>query len=86
MIIVEHGKKVSVIPTKNAKLALSNKKCPRCGKPGTGPYERWVKNSRGKRYEPYLYFAHRENGKLKWCYLGRVKKELDNKTEQLEAP
>jgi hypothetical protein len=60
------------------KPKLSNKRlCPRCGKPGSGPYSRWVRNSRGKRYEPYEYFAHRVNGKIKWCYLGKVKK-LDN--------
>jgi hypothetical protein len=60
---------------------LSNKEkklCPRCGKPGSGPYSRWVKNSKGKRYEPYQYFAHREGGRVSWCYLGKKKPELDN--------
>lgn len=64
---------------------LSNtKKCPRCGQPGSGPHERWVRNSRHKRYEPYLYFSHRVNGKQTWCYLGKAepkKPELDNSSE-----
>jgi hypothetical protein len=63
----------------NKSPELSNKKCPRCGKHGSGPYTRWVRNSQGKRYEPYLYFAHREGSRLKWCYLG--KKKLDNKSD-----
>jgi hypothetical protein len=63
----------------NANPEMLSNKCPRCGRIGSGPYRRWVRNSRGKRYEPYEYFAHRVKGKLKWCYLGKVKKELDNK-------
>ena len=47
--------------------------CPRCGAPGSGPYARWVLNTRKQRYEPYYYFAHKSNGRLKWCYLGREK-------------
>ena len=77
MRIFVRGKEVPKTPAKKAKQSLSNKKvCPRCGKPGTGPYERWVRNSRGKRYEPFQYFAHREGGRVRWCYLG--KKKLDN--------
>jgi hypothetical protein len=55
----------------------NRRKCPRCGESGSGPYYRWVKNSKGKRYEPYGYFAHKINGKIHWCYLG--KKKLDNR-------
>ncbi len=77
MIIVVEGKEVTRYACpKKRKSALSNKKCPRCGKPGSGPHERWVRNSQGKRYEPYQYFAHRESGRIRWCYLG--KKKLDN--------
>jgi len=47
------------------------KLCPRCGAEGTGPYSRYVLNSRKRRYEPYKYFAHRVGGKIKWCYLGK---------------
>lgn len=55
------------------------KKCPSCGASGSGPYSRWVRNSRGKRYEPYWYFAHRKGSRLHWCYLGRESgKKLDN--------
>lgn len=62
---------------------LSNKTCPKCGKPGNGPYSRWVKNSSGKTYSPYYYFAHRINGKLAWCYVPReTAKELLEKAEK----
>lgn len=59
-------------------LSNSENKCPRCGLTGSGPYKRWVKNSRGKRYQWYNYFAHKVNGKIHWCYLGKAKPELDN--------
>ncbi len=81
MLIFENGKETQIIHARHSKIALSNREkklCPRCGKPGSGPYSRWVRNSRGKRYEPYLYFAHRENGRVRWCYLG---KKLDNNTQ-----
>ena len=45
--------------------------CPRCGKIGIGIYEKRVKGYR------YLYCAHRLNGKLKWCYIGKAG-ELSN--------
>jgi hypothetical protein len=39
-------------------------RCPRCGKPGSGPYIRLVKGN------PYLYFAHPiGHARVKWCYL-----------------
>lgn len=63
----------------SAKLFNSSgvkKLCPRCGQPGSGPYARWVRNSRGKRYEPYYYFAHRQGKKIKWCYIGKANKNL----------
>jgi hypothetical protein len=69
-------------------VELSNKKpkklCPRCGLEGSGPYERWVKNSRHKRYEPYLYFAHRQCKKIKWCYIGKAKPEQEPKLDNNE--
>jgi len=46
--------------------------CPRCGKIATGIYEKTIKGYR------YLYCAHKRNGKIKWCYIGRVEK-LPNK-------
>lgn len=56
------------------------KQCPRCGAKGTGPYARYVLNSRKQRYEPYLYFAHKARGKIHWCYLGRESgKQLSNR-------
>jgi hypothetical protein len=88
----EHGKEIRLTYSWQSKKGLSNKKCPRCGQPGSGPYSRWVRNSQGKRYEPYLYFAHREGSRVRWCYLGKAKldnkggAQLSNKTEQLEAP
>jgi len=45
------------------------KLCPRCGEPGSGPYSRYVLNPLKKRYEPYYYFCHRIEGKIKWCYI-----------------
>lgn len=62
---------------------LSNKEkkiCPRCQKPGTGLYSRWVRNSIGRVYTPYFYFAHKTDAKIKWCYISRVlaKEMLDN--------
>lgn len=55
------------------------KRCPRCNAKGTGPYARWVLNSRKRRYESYVYFAHKARGKIKWCYLGRPSgKQLSN--------
>ena len=65
------------------------KMCPRCGQPGSGPYERWVTNGRtDKKYEPYFYFAHHKDGKLTWCYLSRkmVQEPLDNKVLEAETP
>lgn len=57
----------------NQKTSKPRKLCPQCGQPGSGPYSRWVLNSRHKRYEPYQYFAHRQGRKIHWCYLGRQK-------------
>ena len=60
-------------------MSKNNRKlCPRCQRPGSGPYARWVLNSIKKRYEPYYYFAHKHGKKIKWCYLGRPKPELSN--------
>lgn len=55
-------------------LAKVNKRkiCPKCGLEGTGPYARWVLNSRKQRFEPYFYFSHKKSGKIRWCYLGRL--------------
>jgi len=55
----------------------SNLTCPICGGVGAGVYDRWVMNSRKKRYAPYYYFKHQvvteKNGRkiktIKWCYL-----------------
>jgi hypothetical protein len=54
------------------------KLCPKCGLEGSGPYKRWVLNSRKTRYEPYYYFAHKHGKGIGWCYLGR----LSNKSEE----
>jgi hypothetical protein len=69
-------------PTQLSNTDTEKKRCPRCGKPGTGPYLRWVENSVGKRYW-YNYFAHREGDKQYWCYIGKAKKVLDNDTVPL---
>ena len=48
----------------------NRKRCPICGRPGSGPYKKKVKGRK------YLYFAHSlknpETGRhyLKWCYVG----------------
>jgi hypothetical protein len=52
------------------------KLCPKCGLEGSGPYARWVLNPIKKRYEPYYYFAHKREGKIKWCYLGRLSNKV----------
>lgn len=61
------------------------KVCPICGQPGSGPYPRWVRNSRKAKYEPYFYFKHvvKEGGKrrLKWCYVPR--EMIDDVTERI---
>jgi hypothetical protein len=89
MIIVEHGKETQLTHTQRSINSLSNKEkklCPRCGKPGSGPYSRWVRNSRGKRYEPYQYFAHREDGRIHWCYLGKLLDNTHSAANQLSNP
>jgi hypothetical protein len=43
--------------------------CPICNKKGTGLYPRYVLNGRKVRYEPYFYFRHVIDGKVKWCYV-----------------
>ena len=43
--------------------------CPRCGQPGSGPYGRWAKKP---QFRPYFYFAHKINGRLSWCYIGKL--------------
>jgi len=63
----------------------AKKICPRCQTEGSGPYPRWVKNSRKQRYEPFLYFAHKHGKKIKWCYLGRPKTELSNTLKEHEC-
>ena len=67
---------------------LDNKRCPKCGRPGSGPHSRYVLNSRKRRYGPYLYYAHHFDGKLKWCYLGRPKPqdELSNSEMNCRTP
>ncbi len=49
---------------------IKNKRliCPRCGEKASGIYEKEVKGYR------YLYCAHKRNGKIKWCYIGRVER------------
>jgi hypothetical protein len=42
--------------------------CPKCRKPGSGYYVKSVRYAK-KTYR-YQYFAHRVEGRLKWCYLG----------------
>ena len=44
--------------------------CPKCGRPGYGPYVLKVR-SKGRVYH-YLYVLHEDNGKRSKCYLGRV--------------
>ena len=46
--------------------------CPRCGRVGIGIYEKRVKGHR------YLYCAHRFDGRLKWCYIGKLSNSLPN--------
>jgi hypothetical protein len=75
----------------NNVIELSNtskakKLCPRCGLPGSGPYQRWVRNSRHKRYEPYSYFAHKHGKTIKWCYLSKVKASRLDNTELGKVP
>jgi len=53
----------------SGKLDNRRKVCPICGRPGSGPYARWVMNVRKKRFEPYYYFAHKHRGCIKWCYI-----------------
>jgi len=49
---------------------FARKRCPVCGRPGSGPHAKRVKGRK------YLYFAHslrnQETGKryIKWCYVG----------------
>jgi hypothetical protein len=43
--------------------------CPRCGRKGSGLYIKKIK-SHGKIYY-YRYFAHWDNGRQKWCYVGK---------------
>jgi len=45
--------------------------CPKCERSGTGIYKKWAKN----RKYVYYYFKHRENGKIKCCYLGKTTRE-----------
>lgn len=52
-------------------MRKQKKICPRCHLEGSGPYQRYVLNAAKKRYEPYSYFAHKSQGKLHWCYLGK---------------
>jgi hypothetical protein len=59
-------------------MRKAKKLCPKCGLEGSGPYKRWVLNSRKTRYEPYYYFAHKHGKGIGWCYLGR----LSNKSEE----
>jgi hypothetical protein len=58
-------------------MRKAKKLCPKCHLEGCGPFSRYVLNARKKRYEPYYYFAHKHEGKIKWCYLGK----LSNKAE-----
>jgi len=64
------------------------KLCPRCGLPGTGPYERYVLNGQKKKFEPYSYFKHRNGKSIKWCYLGKANKPKVSNCEEkeVEAP
>jgi hypothetical protein len=32
-------------------------------------HEKWVLNEQGRKYFPYYYFAHSNNGKVEWCYI-----------------
>ena len=59
----------TLVQKKMAKY-FRRKRCPICGRPGSGPYAKKVKG------REYLYFAHSlknpETGKhyQKWCYIG----------------
>ncbi len=61
---------------------FSRKRCPVCGRPGSGPYKKKVKG------REYLYFAHSfkdpgmDNNRVKWCYVGPAL-GTDVKTQQM---
>lgn len=62
----------ALVEKKKAKY-FARKRCPICGRPGSGPYKKKVKG------REYLYFAHSlknpETGKhyQKWCYIGSAR-------------
>jgi hypothetical protein len=62
------------------------KLCPKCHLEGSGPYARWVLNPLKKRYEPYYYFAHKREGKVKWCYLGRLSNKVAIIATESDSP
>ena len=74
------------------KLSISNKtaekldieRCPCCGKHGS-LQQRYVLNSVKKRYGPYYYFEHYEEGKVQWCYIGRGLPDKKNEREDTQA-
>jgi hypothetical protein len=39
---------------------------------------RYVLNSAKRKYQPYAYFCHKHNGKIKWCYLGKLSNNVEN--------
>lgn len=45
--------------------------CPRCRESGSGMHPKWVLNHQKRRYEPYWYFAHSVNNRVKWCYVNK---------------
>lgn len=69
----------SSISNKQAKK-LDIDRCPVCSKPGS-LQSRYTLNSRKKRYGPYYYFEHYEDGKVQWCYIGRNPASKKNKRE-----
>jgi hypothetical protein len=60
---------VALIEKRKTKY-FSKKRCPICGRPGSGPYKKKIKG------REYLYFSHSlknaQTGRYyqKWCYVG----------------
>jgi len=54
---------------------VSLRVCPKCGNKGYGPYEKTIrkrlKDGTVREYK-YLYFAHKTDKGMKWCYIGKL--------------
>jgi len=51
-------------------------KCPKCGERGS-IQNKAIRNRLGKIYV-YRYFAHYDEGRTRWCYLGRPRPQVDH--------